>query len=74
METAPRDGTIIEIKGQSGVKYRTRYLKTLGVWIDWDRQHVRLEGLRGWREWPVQFRQWTDEEEAILTMLHEEPE
>jgi hypothetical protein len=74
MKTAPRDGTIIEVRwfARGGIEYcfRARWLAPCRIWVDWDRQHVELQNLKGWRPALQQFRAWTKEEEAILAELH----
>lgn len=79
MATAPRDGTILDLRHVSSAHgeliLRARWLAPLKVWIDWDRQHVTLDKapLRGWRVSEVQYRAWTPEEEAILVEINGPP-
>jgi hypothetical protein len=79
MATAPHDGTIVDLRHVSRAHgemiFRARWLAPLGVWVDWDRQHVTLDKapLRGWRVSETQYRAWTPQEEAILAELHGPP-
>lgn len=76
MASAPRDGTILDVrhvsKRDGELIFRTRWLAPLRIWIDWDRQHVELDKLplKGWRISETQFRLWTPEEEATLAHIH----
>lgn len=76
MSTAPRDGTIIDVRHVSRregeIIFRTRWLAPVKEWIDWDRQHVALlqAPLKGWRVSETQYRPWTPAEIATLASLH----
>jgi hypothetical protein len=79
MATAPRDGTIVDLRHVSRANgeliLRARWLAPVKGWIDWDRQHITLDKapLRGWRVSEVQYRAWTPEEEAILAEINGAP-
>jgi hypothetical protein len=76
MSTAPKDGTIIDVrhvsKADGELIFRTRWLNPRRVWVDWDRQNVALTKLYlcGWRFSEEQFRPWTTAEEATLAEMH----
>ncbi len=77
METAPKDGTVIEIlsrnygRASAGTtEYRARWLR--GIWLNWDNLNEELCYAIRWRL-PDDFdqpRQWTDAEEETLAGLH----
>jgi hypothetical protein len=76
MITAPKDGTVIDVryvsKADGELIFRTRWLDPRRAWVDWDRQHVALTKLYlcGWRLSENQFRPWTASEEATLAEIH----
>jgi hypothetical protein len=76
MESAPKDGRLIEVrhlsKADGELIFRARWLEPRRAWVDWDRQHVTLTKLylTGWRPSEEQFRPWTPEEVATLAEIH----
>lgn len=81
METAPRDGTVIEIlsrnfgRASSGTTiYCTRWAKRARKWLNWDNLNEELCYGRRWRHVRdpdfIQPRSFNDEEEHLLAELH----
>lgn len=78
-DTAPKDGTVIEILSSNygrlnagSTVYKARWAKVAEKWLNWDDLNEELCFGRRWRmpEDIVQPRQWTNEEEEKLALLH----
>lgn len=78
-ETAPKDGTVIEILSSNfgrldagSTVYKARWARVTEKWLNWDDLNEELCYGRRWRI-PADFpqpRQWTDQEEESLALLH----
>lgn len=78
-ETAPKDGTVIEILSSNfgrlnagSTVYRARWARIAEKWLNWADLNEELLYGRRWRL-PEDFqqpRQWTEEEETNLALLH----
>jgi hypothetical protein len=78
METAPKDGTVIEVlslnfgkPGRGTTVYKTRWASRARKWLNWSDLSEELEFARKWRPAQIlQPRQWTDDEERTLARIH----